>query len=171
MRSKFPSSSTVTPASATTKTPGGCAPRNPWLPRIRPPTDREPLASHIAAATLTQLISKLESRGIAGVCLEDTLFPKTDSLNLGGEIQPLADIHEFCGKIMACKDTQKDSDFNVVARLEAFITGHGLDEALKRAEAYHKAGADAILCHSKMAVSHGCCIPLLPRCGWQLLYP
>ena len=40
-----------------------------------------------------------------------------------GELQPLADIAEFCGKIMACKDTQKDPDFMVVARLEAFITG------------------------------------------------
>ena len=37
----------------------------------------------------------------------------------------------------------------VVARLEAFITGYGLDEAYRRADAYHKAGADAILCHSK----------------------
>ena len=50
---------------------------------------------------------------------------------------------------MACKDTQKDPDFQVVARLEAFITGYGLDEAYKRADAYHAAGADAILCHSK----------------------
>jgi phosphoenolpyruvate phosphomutase len=107
----------------------------------------------LLASASAQLITKLESRGIAGVCLEDKLFPKTNSF-IDGELQPLADIHEFCGKIMACKDTQKDDDFNVVARLEAFITGHGLDEAYKRAEAYHKAGADAILCHSKKAVSH-----------------
>ena len=32
---------------------------------------------------------------------------------------------------------------------EAFITGYGLEEAYKRADAYHRAGADAILCHSK----------------------
>jgi len=107
----------------------------------------------LLAPASAQLITKLESRGIAGVCLEDKLFPKTNSF-IDGELQPLADIHEFCGKIMACKDTQKDQDFNVVARLEAFITGHGLDEAYKRADAYHKAGADAILCHSKKAVSH-----------------
>lgn len=47
------------------------------------------------------------------------------------------------------KDTQKDPDFCVVARCEAFISGWGLDEALKRAEAYMNAGADAILMHSK----------------------
>ena len=97
-----------------------------------------------------RLITKLESRGVAGVCLEDKLFPKTNSF-IDGELQPLADINEFCGKIMACKDTQVDPDFCVVARLEAFITGYGKDEALKRAEAYRRAGADAILVHSKKA--------------------
>jgi phosphoenolpyruvate phosphomutase len=95
-----------------------------------------------------RLIGKLERVDVAGVCLEDKLFPKTNSF-IDGELQPLADIGEFCGKIMACKDTQKDPDFMVVARLEAFITGYGLEEAYKRADAYHRAGADAILCHSK----------------------
>merc|ERR1712216_100242 len=95
-----------------------------------------------------RLINKLERVDIAGVCLEDKLFPKTNSF-IDGEMQPLADIAEFCGKIMACKDTQRDPDFMVVARLEAFITGYGLEEAYKRADAYHRAGADAILCHSK----------------------
>merc|ERR1711935_1020977 len=95
-----------------------------------------------------RLITKLERCDIAGVCFEDKLFPKTNSF-IDGEMQPLADIDEFCGKIMACKDTQKDPDFMVDARLEAFITGYGLDEAYKRADAYHRAGADAILCHSK----------------------
>ena len=95
-----------------------------------------------------RLIQKLESRGVAGVCLEDKLFPKTNSF-IDGELQPLADIEEFCGKIRACKDTQVDPDFNVVARLESFITGHGLEDALTRAHAYRDAGADAILCHSK----------------------
>merc|ERR1711934_119892 len=95
-----------------------------------------------------RLIGKLERADIGGVCLEDKLFPKTNSF-IDGELQPLADIAEFCGKIMACKDTQKDLDFMVVARLEAFITGYGLEEAYKRADAYHRAGADAILCHSK----------------------
>merc|ERR1712086_192402 len=95
-----------------------------------------------------RLITKLERTDVAGVCLEDKLFPKTNSF-IDGELQPLEDIDEFCGKIMACKDTQVDPDFMVVARLEAFITGYGLDEAYKRADAYHRAGADAILCHSK----------------------
>ena len=37
----------------------------------------------------------------------------------------------------------------VIARIESFIVGKGLDDALKRAEIYSKAGADAILIHSK----------------------
>lgn len=48
-------------------------------------------------------------------------------------------------------DTQSDPDFCIVARVEAFIAGWGLDEALKRSEAYLNAGADAILMHSKKA--------------------
>ena len=101
---------------------------------------------------MRRLVNKLEQRDIAAVCIEDKLFPKTNSF-IGGENQPLADIDEFSGKIKAAKDTQKDSDFSVVARLEAFIAGWGLDEALRRADAYHEAGADAILCHSKKADS------------------
>ena len=99
-----------------------------------------------------RLVHKLEQRGIAGVCLEDKLFPKTNSL-LDGAKQTLANIPEFAKKIQACKDTAKDSDFVVVARVEAFIAGWGLEEALKRAEAYKAAGADAILMHSKKADS------------------
>ncbi|XP_060593301.1 phosphoenolpyruvate phosphomutase [Ruditapes philippinarum] len=95
-----------------------------------------------------RLVRKLESRGVAGACLEDKLFPKTNSLH-DGRAQPLADIEEFSLKIKACKDSQSDPDFCIVARVEAFIAGWGLDEALKRAEAYRNAGADAILMHSK----------------------
>ncbi|MCK9910231.1 isocitrate lyase/phosphoenolpyruvate mutase family protein, partial [Microbacteriaceae bacterium K1510] len=58
---------------------------------------------------------------------------------------------EFSGKIKAMKDSQSDEDFVVVARVEAMIAGWGLEEALRRAEAYRLAGADAILIHSKRA--------------------
>lgn len=95
-----------------------------------------------------RLVRKLEQRNIAAMCLEDKLFPKTNSF-IRGEQQPLADIMEFCGKISAAKDTQQDPDFCVVARVEALIAGKGLEEALRRAHAYSEAGADAILMHSK----------------------
>jgi len=95
-----------------------------------------------------RLVRKLCQRNIAGVCIEDKLFPKTNSFI--GDAQPLADIEEFCGKIKAGKDSQLDDDFCMVARVEALISGWGIDEALRRAEAYHAAGADAILIHSKL---------------------
>ncbi len=98
---------------------------------------------------MRRLVRKLEQRGIAGVCIEDKVFPKTNSF-IGGERQPLADIDEFCGKIKAGKDSQTDDDFSIVARVEALIAGWGMEEALRRAEAYRLAGADAILIHSKL---------------------
>jgi phosphoenolpyruvate phosphomutase len=94
-----------------------------------------------------RLVKKLCQRGIAAVCIEDKLFPKTNSFV--GQGQPLADIDEFCGKIKAGKDSQSDDDFCLIARVEALISGWGMDEALRRAEAYHAAGADGILIHSK----------------------
>lgn len=97
-----------------------------------------------------RLVRKLEQRDVAGMCIEDKLFPKTNSF-IASEQQPLADVAEFAGKIKAAKDTQQAPDFCVVARVEAFIAGRGLAEALRRAEAYYEAGADGILIHSKIS--------------------
>jgi len=95
-----------------------------------------------------RLVRKLEERGIAGVCMEDKLFPKTNSF-VNSESQTLADITEHANKITACKEYQRDPDFSVVARLESLIVGAGTDDALMRAEKYTAAGADAILVHSR----------------------
>lgn len=100
---------------------------------------------------MRRLVRKLEQRGVAAVCIEDKLFPKTNSF-IRGTAQPLADMDEFAGKIKAGKDAQGDGDFCIVARVEAFIAGWGLAEALRRAEAYRLAGADAILIHSALSV-------------------
>ena len=94
-----------------------------------------------------RLVKKLCQRGIAGVCIEDKVFPKTNSFLSEGN--DLADIEEFSGKIKAGKDTQEHPDFTVVARIEALVAGIGMDEALKRADAYAEAGADALVIHSK----------------------
>src|SRR5213078_1457319 len=99
---------------------------------------------------MRRLVRKLEQVGVAGVTIEDKQFPKTNSF-LRSELQPLADVDEFCGKIKAGKDSQNDPDFVLVARVEALIAGWGLKEALTRAEAYHAAGADAILIHSRQS--------------------
>ncbi len=94
-----------------------------------------------------RLVQKLEQRGIAAVCIEDKLYPKTNSF-INGNKQELANIDEFCSRIKAGKDAQKDDEFSIITRVEAFIAGWGLGEAIKRAEAYHEAGSDGILIHS-----------------------
>jgi phosphoenolpyruvate phosphomutase len=100
--------------------------------------------------SVRRLVRKLEQRGVAGVCIEDKTFPKTNSLRRGA-VHPLADVDEFAGRIKAGKDAQADDAFVVVARVEALVAGRGLPEALRRAEAYRAAGADAILVHSTQA--------------------
>src|SRR5438093_12071290 len=101
---------------------------------------------------MRRLVKKLEQRGVAAVCIEDKLFPKTNSF-IGSERQQLATIDEFTGKIKAVKDAQTDPDFCLVARLEGFIAGWVIDEILLRAEAYHLTGADALLMRIKKVTS------------------
>jgi len=97
--------------------------------------------------TVRRLTRKMCSKDIAGLCIEDKVFPKLNSFL--GENQQMASIEEFCGKIRAAKDSALDDNFCIVARIEAFICGKGIGEAIKRASAYHEAGADAVLIHSK----------------------
>jgi phosphoenolpyruvate phosphomutase len=97
--------------------------------------------------SVRRLVKKLCQRKVAGVCLEDKNFPKTNSFLGNG--QALCSPKEFCGKIKAAQDAKSDGDFCVVARTEALVSGLGQQEAIERAHAYYEAGADAILIHSK----------------------
>lgn len=96
---------------------------------------------------VSRLVREYEKIGVAAVCIEDKIFPKTNSYILGR--QKLESIEVFCEKLYAAQCAKNDSNFVVIARIESFIAGEGLNEALKRAYAYEKAGADAILIHSK----------------------
>jgi phosphoenolpyruvate phosphomutase len=100
------------------------------------------------AANVQYLVKKYEAAGIAAIVIEDKVFPKVNSFIPGR--QDLAPMEEFMGKIQAAKDAQKSVDFMVFARVEALIAGWGMEEALRRANAYYKAGADGIVIHSKM---------------------
>ncbi|MFI0982523.1 isocitrate lyase/phosphoenolpyruvate mutase family protein [Streptomyces sp. NPDC021093] len=91
------------------------------------------------------MVRSYEARGIAGVCIEDKQFPKLNSFIEGN--QDLAPLDDFAGKIRAASEVREN--LVVVARLEALISGKGMDEALRRAEVYERAGADALLIHSK----------------------
>ena len=95
-----------------------------------------------------RMVKKYESAGVAAVCIEDKIFPKQNSLLKDGKNDLISE-REFAEKIIAAKETKQNKDFMIIARVEALISGAGMDEALKRATAYEQAGADAILIHSK----------------------
>ncbi|HUG35505.1 MAG TPA: isocitrate lyase/phosphoenolpyruvate mutase family protein [Candidatus Limnocylindrales bacterium] len=89
-----------------------------------------------------------ERAGVAGICMEDNVFPKKCSLYPGMR-RELTPIDEFAGKIRAALGARRDPDFVVIARIEALIAGWGMEEAVRRATAYAEAGADMILMHSR----------------------
>ena len=99
-------------------------------------------------SNVSHMVRKYENAGIAAVCIEDKTFPKQNSLLENGQNDLISE-KEFVAKIIAAKEAKQDKNFMIIARVEALISGAGMNEALKRATAYEKAGADAILIHSK----------------------
>ena len=99
-------------------------------------------------SNVSHMVRKYENAGIAAICIEDKTFPKQNSLLENGQNDLISE-KEFVAKIIAAKEAKQDKNFMIIARVEALISGTGMDEALKRATAYEKAGADAILIHSK----------------------
>jgi phosphonopyruvate hydrolase len=97
------------------------------------------------AVNVAYIVPRFEAAGASAVVIEDKVFPKDTSLNAGAK-QVLISIAEFQGKIAAAKAS---SSMLVFARTEALIAGLGQEEALRRADAYAAAGADAVLIHSK----------------------
>ena len=99
-------------------------------------------------SNVSHMVRKYENAGIASICIEDKIFPKENSLLENGKNDLLSE-KEFVAKILAAKEARSNKNFIIMARVEALISGAGMDEALKRATAYENAGADAILIHSK----------------------
>ena len=99
-------------------------------------------------SNVIHMVKKYENAGISSICIEDKIFPKQNSILENGS-NDLISQREFVAKILAAKEARIDKDFLIMARVEALISGAGMDEALTRATAYENAGADAILIHSK----------------------
>jgi len=99
-------------------------------------------------SNVSHMVKKYENAGISSICIEDKTFPKQNSLLENGKNDLLSE-KEFVAKILSAKEARNDKDFLIIARVEALISGAGMNEALKRATAYENAGADAILIHSK----------------------
>ena len=94
-------------------------------------------------------VKSLERTGVSAVVIEDKTGLKKNSL-FGNEVEQQQDtIENFCEKIRRGKSSQISDDFMIFARVESLILDAGMDDALKRAEAYVEAGADGIMIHSR----------------------
>lgn len=89
-----------------------------------------------------------ESAGAAAIQLEDQEFPKKCGHTPGRRVVPMADMVR---KIKVARDSRASADFLIIARTDARTT-LGLDEALRRAEAYAEAGADILFVESPESV-------------------
>lgn len=94
-------------------------------------------------------VRTLERHGISAVIIEDKTGLKKNSLFGTSVPQTQDSIENFSAKIKAGKNAQVTDDFMIIARLESLILGKSVDDALERADAYIKAGADAVMIHSK----------------------
>ena len=95
------------------------------------------------------LVRSLDRMGISAMVIEDKVGLKKNSLFKDQSGVQQDSIKNFKKKISIAKKASFSEDFMVIARIESFILGKGLKDAIKRAEEYSKAGADAILIHSK----------------------
>ncbi len=94
-------------------------------------------------------VRSLERMGVSAVIIEDKKGLKKNSL-FGTEVkQTQATIEEFSEKIAAGKKAQLTDDFMIIARIESLILEQGMEDALERAFAFVKAGADGIMIHSR----------------------
>lgn len=94
-------------------------------------------------------VRSLERMGVSAVIIEDKTGLKKNSL-FGTEVKQTQDtIENFSAKIAAGKKVQLTDDFMIIARIESLILEQGMEDALNRARAFVKAGADGIMIHSR----------------------
>jgi 2,3-dimethylmalate lyase len=89
-----------------------------------------------------------EKAGVAMIQLEDQQIPKKCGHTPNRHVVSTG---EMVSKIKVASDARSSSDFLILARTDA-LTSDGLDEALRRAEAYVRAGADAIFIEAPESV-------------------
>ena len=94
-------------------------------------------------------VKSLERTGVSAVVIEDKTGLKKNSL-FGNDVAQTQDsVENFSDKISRGKEAQVGDDFMIIARIESLILEAGMEDALVRAEAYIKAGADGIMIHSR----------------------
>mgnify|MGYP001422410456 CR=1 FL=1 len=95
------------------------------------------------------LTKTLERLGVSSMVIEDKIGLKRNSLFSDQSKTKQDSIKNFSKKIEKIKNSRNSEDFLITARIESFILGKGIDDALKRADSYSEAGSDLILIHSK----------------------
>ena len=94
-------------------------------------------------------VRTLEKMGVSAVIIEDKTGPKKNSLFGTDVVQTQDTVEHFSEKIQAAKNAQLTDDFMIIARIESLILERGMQDALDRADAFVKAGADGIMIHSR----------------------
>lgn len=100
------------------------------------------------AVNVIRTVREFESAGVSGVQLEDQVMPKKCGHTEGKLLIPMA---EMVQKIRAALDARRDPDFVLIARTDA-IAVTGLEDALRRANAYREAGADVLFVEAPRTV-------------------
>lgn len=98
---------------------------------------------------ISYLVKTLERIGVSGMIIEDKVGEKINSLFKNQDKAKQDSIKNFCKKIKIAKNARISNDFYIIARIESFILNKSLSDAMSRAKNYIKAGANAILIHSK----------------------
>jgi len=98
---------------------------------------------------LPHVVKKLERAGVSAIIMEDKIGLKKNSLFSDQTGVQQDNIRDFCQKIIKSKEAAISDDFMVISRIESLILGKSVNDALKRAVAYSKAGTDCIMIHSK----------------------
>jgi len=94
-------------------------------------------------------VKNLERLGVSAVIIEDKTGLKKNSL-FGTDVEQTQDsIENFSYKISEAKKIQVTEDFMIIARIESLILERGMEDAITRAKAFIKAGADGIMIHSR----------------------
>ena len=92
------------------------------------------------ALNVKRTVEELETAGVAALTIEDTLLPRSFGNSKGGE---LISLEEGVGKMKAAIAGRQDSSLVIAGRTSA-IRLAGIDETIRRAEAYEQAGVDAL---------------------------
>jgi len=100
------------------------------------------------ATNVARTVRQYERAGLAGMFLEDQVFPKRCGHMAGKDVIAAADM---VAKLKAALDARVDPDFVIMARTDA-IAVHGLDDALERMALYQEIGADLLFVEAPQSV-------------------